>query len=210
MNEFKVKNSDLREKLNIPEKSKVILYASRLENKKYRVCRKLLMGYEKKLLKKFPDVHLLVAGGGLKTNQIKDRINKKINSNRIQYIGNRVDMPDLYAISNYVVGTGRIALEAIFCERPVIAIGSTGTFGLVKPNNLKKALKYYFCDHKSYYPLDKTNIVKAVKKGLLSKKQKLNRSTVLRERVVRNFEVSLVTNELRKIYLKKLQKEEGM
>ncbi|QGQ97523.1 glycosyltransferase [Paenibacillus psychroresistens] len=208
MNEFHAKQSNLRVSLNIPEKSKVILYASRLEDKKYEICKQLLKAFENKLLKEFPNIHFLVAGGGKKTELIKKHIYEKIQSKRIQYIGNRVDMPDLFSISDFVVGTGRVALEAIFCERPVIAIGSAGIFGLVKPENFKKALEYYFCDHKCYQPLNQINIINAVRKGLLSEGQSFHFSKVLKQQVQKRFEASLVTKEILEIYKKKLQEEE--
>ena len=203
-NEFHAKKSNLREKLAIPENAKVILYASRLEYEKYKICKLLLEAYENKITKKFPDVHLLIAGGGLKADKIIKSINKQNKTNHIQYIGNRVDMPEIYSISDYVVGTGRVALEALCCERPVIAIGTYGIFGLVEPDNFDIALKYYFCDHKRYLPLNINNITNAVKKALLHEDEKMQSSKILRQKVQQRFDVSFVCNEICNIYKKKI------
>ncbi|MCR8633015.1 glycosyltransferase [Paenibacillus radicis (ex Xue et al. 2023)] len=202
--EFSVKKSDLREQLDIPEHSKVILYASRLEEKKYEICKLLLMACEQNVFEAFPDVRLLIAGGGMNAEEINTYINQTNSLKRIQYIGNRNDMSDLYSTCDYVVGTGRVALEAISCECPVIAIGTMGTFGLVTPDNFRKAMRYYFCDHKSYLPLEQNSITKAVIEGLCLKEQDIHWSKKMRREVIKRMEISIVTTEIIQIYKKKV------
>jgi len=199
MHEYYAMPTDLRATLGIPESSRVVLYASRLEDRKYKICKRLLIAFKKELLQKFPDVYLLVAGGGEKTGHIVKRI-KTISSERIRYIGNRTDMAELYSMSDYVVGTGRVALEAIACERPVIAIGSKGTLGLVQPSNFRKALRSHFCDHKGHLPLSQTHISKAVRSALQSIFPTRRGLRAMRKQVQNLFEVSRVTNHLLEIY----------
>lgn len=203
MEEFSAKKSNLREQLNIPMEAKVLLYASRLEDEKYEICKFLLRTCVIEVLKVFPDMHVLIAGGGIKANKIDKRINQSIKSKQIQYIGNRIDMSAVYSISDYVVGTGRVALEAISCERPVIAVGTKGVFGLVTPDNFKKAIRYYFCDHKRLLPLDENNMTKAVIKGLNVKNENHYWSEELRQRISEQMEVSRVTNKICEIYKEK-------
>ncbi|MCU6791940.1 glycosyltransferase [Paenibacillus sp. WQ 127069] len=200
MKEFRPYKSNLRRKLNIPNKSKVILYASRLEDTKYEICNLLLDASEEKLLDALPNLYLLIAGGGMNAERIKKRINDKINSKRIQYIGNRKDMSELYSICDYVVGTGRVALEAISCECPVIAIGTEGTFGLVTLDNFNEALNYYFCDHKCYLPMDQKHITKAILDGVHYKVQHANWKKELRQNMKKSMDISIVTKRIFNIY----------
>ena len=48
-----------------------------------------------------------------------------------------------------VVGTGRVAIEAIACKKPVFAAGNNGYFGLLNCDNIENAWRVYFGDHKS-------------------------------------------------------------
>lgn len=194
------KPSDIRKKLDISADSKIVLYASRLEDEKYKICKLLLKAFEKEILPEFPNVQLLIAGGGTKVGNIKKYTKRTTFSKQIQYIGNRKDMPDVYSIGDYVVGTGRVALEAIACECPVIAIGSKGTFGLVTPDNFHIAMKYYFCDHRKYLPLTQNQIGNAVRQCLQSENQNNHWSSTLRQQVQQTFDVTLITNKLRKVY----------
>ena len=206
MREYCAKPTDLRATLAIPDSSRVILYAGRLEDRKYTICKLLLKAFGKGMLREFPDVYLLVAGGGKKTERIVKRI-ERISSKRIRYVGNRTDMAELYSMSDYVVGTGRVALEAIACERSVIAIGSKGTLGLILPGNFRKALRTHFCDHKRHLPLDRTHITKAIRNALQSIFPTRRQRRTMRKQVRNLYEVSLVTNHLLELYKKSILKE---
>lgn len=201
-----IKSSYLREKFFIPENATVVLYASRLEDNKYNICRILLKETKEKLLKEFPDLYLLVAGDGKETIKIKNWIERKSNSKRIKFIGKQLDMPSLYSICDYVIGTGRVALEAMSCECPVIAIGSRGTFGIVRPHNYRKAWEYYFCDHKRYRSLNKSNITHAVRNALRLNLKNSNEGQKGRQFIQQQFYISDVANRLRKIYEKSIRK----
>jgi len=48
--------------------------------------------------------------------------------------------------SSVIIGSGRIAIEALILNRPVIAIGEACTIGLVNQNNLRFALATNFGD----------------------------------------------------------------
>src|SRR5262249_3563945 len=135
---------------------------------KYYICKMLLKSCEESLLRQFPDMVLLVAGGGQKAERIKARIDETAYPDRIRYIGNQLQMAGLYSISDSVVGTGRDALSALSCERPVIAMGSKGIFGLVTPENMSRAMRYYFCDHRALLPMEQTTMTETIESALQS------------------------------------------
>lgn len=196
----KKKKTTLRSDLGIPKNSFVLLYVSRLEDEKYKICKLLLQGTKEQLLKEFPNLHLFVVGDGKRANEIKQWIRTKSKSVRIHFLGKRSDMPDLYTMSDCVVGTGRVALEAMACKRNVIAIGSEGIFGILNGKNLNKGWKYYFGDHRSNHPFSQKAISSLVSAALRSH-QKLKKSAKDgRIFVKKQFNITRVVKQLQKVY----------
>jgi glycosyltransferase involved in cell wall biosynthesis len=58
-------------------------------------------------------------------------------------------MDELYAAVNCVVGTGRVALEAMSFGKPVIAAGSSGMIGVVTPSVHNLAVDTHFSEHEN-------------------------------------------------------------
>ncbi|WP_202078575.1 glycosyltransferase [Caldalkalibacillus salinus] len=147
----------LRQELNIPYDVPLLLYSSRLAWDKLKLCRQFLASASQVKKRYFPQLRIVLVGSGKYEGRIQQLI-QEIHENHqqsfIHFLGARHDMPALYSASNCVVGTGRVALEAMGCERPVIALGTKGFFGLVQPSNYKLAWKTYFCDHKAYLPFN--------------------------------------------------------
>ena len=48
--------------------------------------------------------------------------------------------------ANLVIGAGRVAMEALLCGRPTLAIGEAKAIGLITPERLAKALASNFGD----------------------------------------------------------------
>lgn len=199
--EFKyIKIKNLRNELGIPEKSLVVLYASRLEDEKYKICKLLLQGTKDDLLKKIPNLHLIVAGDGKRANRIQKWIREKSKSDRIHYVGKCLDMSALYSISDCVIGSGRVALEAMACQRTVVAIGSAGMFDIVTPSKFGKAWKYYFGDHKSIRPFNQKVIVSLVKTTLRSRDKWKKWGKAGRLFIKKYFKIDKVVEQLLEIY----------
>jgi len=156
---------ELRHEIGLPDDAKVILYAGRLAYNKAEICRLILLACSEINKTQVQDIHVVVAGTGLKYAEIQQLANKlnKINrKNFIHLIGKRHDMQNCYSSSDCVIGTGRVAIEAMACKRPVIAIGSVGHIGLVDQKNYNETLKYYFGDHDAKYVYSKDLIKKDI------------------------------------------------
>jgi glycosyltransferase involved in cell wall biosynthesis len=98
------------------------------------------------------NIHAFIIGDGPGFNDIKDttdRINNSSNKKFIHLFGERTNMINFYSNSDCVVGTGRVALEAMACGKPLVATGNEGYLGLLTQNNFNEALKGYFADHKA-------------------------------------------------------------
>jgi len=84
------------------------------------------------------NIHAFIIGDGHGFNDIKetaDRINNSSEEEFIHLFGERINMINFYSNSDCVVGTGRVALEAMACGKPLIATGNQGYFVLLTQNN---------------------------------------------------------------------------
>jgi glycosyltransferase involved in cell wall biosynthesis len=78
-------------------------------------------------------------------------------------------MATVYKNADCVVGTGRVALEAMACKRPVVAVGCEGFFGVVNSLNLDEAWACYFGDHSAIQPSSRALIRSAILEVLKGK-----------------------------------------
>ena len=85
-----------------------------------------------------------------KENIIKmaEELNLSLNRKAVHVIGARYDVLSYYLESDLVIGTGRVPLEALSCERAIIAAGSKGCIGIVSEENQEEMWDLYFGDHK--------------------------------------------------------------
>jgi glycosyltransferase involved in cell wall biosynthesis len=142
----------LRKKLDIPEQAKVVLYAGRLSWEKADICRDLINACLKLVTGEHPDLFLLVAGGGKRMEEmilfVEEKC-KEIGKRFVRLDGEVLDMRTYYSICDCVIGTGRVALEALTGEKPLIAVGTKGGIGIVAPHNYEMAWDCWFGDHES-------------------------------------------------------------
>lgn len=188
------KNSGLHKKLGIPRKSKVLLYVSRLEGRKAGICKNFIRAAQHYMDTR-SDVHVVVAGGGPHLNSIRKLAAQK-HSRRIHILGERLDTVPLFSISDVVVGTGRVALEAMSCKRPVIAVGIKGIFGIVKPDNFNMAWKYYFGDHRAKQSADTQKIQRLIAVALRSQNTSARWGKKGRKFVKQKFDISTIVDKL--------------
>ncbi|MFB5191255.1 glycosyltransferase [Alicyclobacillus fastidiosus] len=143
---------DIRQELSIPDSAFVVLSASRISWQKAAVSRLLLQVCTDLKARRVSNLHVMVVGDGNRYHEL-EVFSRKLNARRraefVHLLGKRQDMSRCYAAANVVVGTGRVALEAMACAKPVIAIGEHGYFGLVQPENFASAWSMYFGDHAS-------------------------------------------------------------
>lgn len=194
------KNKKLLEQIGIPRKSKVLLYVSRLEDEKGDVCKNFIRAAQR-YMDKDSNVHVVIVGGGPDLNSVRKLAAKK-HAQRIHILGERLDTVSLFSISDVVIGTGRVALEAMSCKRPVIAIGSKGVFGIVKPENFNVAWKYYFGDHRAKQTADTKRIQRLIDVALHSKESSVIWGVAGREFVKNKFHISSITDKLLSVYQK--------
>jgi glycosyltransferase involved in cell wall biosynthesis len=146
-------HSKLRSDLGIAEDAIVLVYASRLAWGKATACDTLLRAMKDLHQYGWDRLQLIVVGDGPKYEAIHalaSFIQEESGRKFIHMLGKQSQMREYYNAADIVVGTGRVALEAMACEKPVLAIGNHGYYGWVEPDNYEQAWSHYFGDHGSY------------------------------------------------------------
>lgn len=183
-----------RVKYKIPSDASVIGYAGRFTS------RKLPLGIRiSRMLRAFqagrPNVRVMIAGRRAKS-YVKA-------SDRCVVPGLVTKMAGFYRSCDIVVGTGRVALEAMACGKPVIAVGCGGYIGAVTVNNFKRAAKSNFGDHRDY-PAKWTGarFVKDLNKALWRIKRGKVRTIGIRKRMIKRFSGRAMVRKITHLYAK--------
>ncbi|SEO04646.1 glycosyltransferase [Paenibacillus sp. OV219] len=145
-------SSALRAGLRIPDGKKVVVYASRLAWDKAVVCAMLVRAARTIQLNGTIPLHVVIAGTGNQAAaiaELAETVNLECGTSFVHLVGSQMQMRDYYNLGDLVVGTGRVALEAMACGKPVLAIGNHGYFGFVDQPVYDEAWQYYFGDHDS-------------------------------------------------------------
>lgn len=133
----------------VGEEDLVIVHLSRFSHSKGRVALALIEAV-KGLCPQFPGIRLIVAGEGRLFRRITDLANE-VNqgfTKEIVTVSDPILQPErLYNLADLVVGTGRVALEAMACARPLLAVGKFGQVGMVHEQNLRLAIDHNFGDN---------------------------------------------------------------
>ncbi|TYP73951.1 glycosyltransferase [Paenibacillus methanolicus] len=141
-----------RESLGIAPDSQVIVYASRLAWDKASACLMLIRAAHALRQAGRERLRVVIAGDGNQFAAVKElaeAVNAEAGEAFVQLAGNQTEMRRIFNAGDLVVGTGRVALEAMACGKPVLAVGNHGYFGLVRAENREEAWQCYFGDHDS-------------------------------------------------------------
>ncbi|MGL4800946.1 MULTISPECIES: glycosyltransferase [Peptostreptococcaceae] len=202
-------NTNIRNELNIGEDDLIILYCSRLAWGKttvaenlIRVCRDLKRLEEMK-------IHLLVVGDGPDFAKIVNsakRANEILKEEYIHVVGAKTDLNDYYLTCDCVVGTGRVAIEALAYQKPIIASGNHGYFGILDEDNVDKSWSVYFGDHQSSKINNPSYLYKDIK-YIYENKDKLKNSSLTCNVWARNkFDIKITIEQVINIYKNILDK----
>lgn len=149
---IKLNNSNyLHNILDIPLTSKIILYCSRLSFGKAPAAITFLKSFEKIALEN-DNIYAVILGDGDKKifiDSYANNINTFHKKKKVFILGAVYNVNDYYSDSTFVIGTGRVALEAMNCSKPVITLGLNGLVYLVNDSNILDILNSNFGDHSS-------------------------------------------------------------
>lgn len=130
----------MRQALGIPMEDTVIGYAGRFTLTKtkvsIRVCRSLAA-----YATRHRHVHVLIAG-----RKSQEALGAQLGP-RVHVLGTVANMPKFYRNCDVVVGTARVALEAMAAQVPTLALGEARYLGPMTEQNLMEAWKSNYGDH---------------------------------------------------------------
>ncbi len=131
-------HTSFRRRHGVPENAFVIGYAGRFTFDKLALSKKVSA-----VLRKYAAEHggayALIAGRG--------SLGAVPSSSRVKVLGHVPYMPSFYQSCDVVVGTARVALEALSCGVPTIAVGYSRYLGRISPSNFPRAVQTNFGDH---------------------------------------------------------------
>lgn len=194
---------DIRNELKIPEDATILLYASRITWAKAHVCSIFLRACKDLKVGEIPNLHVIVVGDGNKLDEITSlarTIEGICGEAFIHIVGEQNNMHPYYSIADCVVGTGRVALEAMASEKQVVAVGNHGYFGIVDTNNFQEAWSHYFGDHGSKAVCNRHQLSDDLKKILRDTEQLRHNGIKAREIIEEMFNIQTIVKKILKIY----------
>lgn len=203
---YKHENIPIRAQLGIPENAIVLLYASRLSWKKGSNCMTFLRAC-KDIHPDYPTVYVIVAGDGKNKKDIQklaEFIHTLLNKEFIFLVGERLDLEKYYSIADCVIGTGRVALEAMACEKPVLALGNAGYVGLIEKETYEIAWNCYFGDHGAIHKCSRYLLAGDIIRLITNKPKLWSVGGECRQWVLDNFHISKVVQQIITVYDKQL------
>ncbi|MEW9107046.1 MAG: hypothetical protein AB2769_16570 [Paenibacillus sp.] len=117
-------------------------------------------------------------------------------------VGSKKNVRDYLSLADIVVGTGRVALEAMACGKPVLAVGNHGYFGLVTPAAYAQAWDQYFGDHASKCKPSEEVIANALRQAFTHKATLRKIGFQGRQWTLEHFDIHKIVIQLAELYQK--------
>ncbi len=187
-----------RQELGLTKGEFLVTLCSRIAWGKTRVIEDAIHAVEE-LAKNHP-IRLAIVGSGPDSgfvHALAGMVNRRHGQDLILTTGALLDPVDAYRSGDLVIGTARVALEAMSCSRPVIAAGNAGYVGLITPQNLAEAWSLYFGDHDFLENSSAARFQKDIKAVMAGTNIDLEK---VRRLVVKHFSIEQVTQEVEQVY----------
>lgn len=201
--------SAIRREFSLSAETPVIVYAGRLAWEKTDICLRTMDACRGVRQEFAPDLRVFIAGGGdgyAAVSKHATLLNADENVEFITCLGEQLEMNRVFSLADCVVGTGRVALEAMACERVVIAAGCRGMVGVVRPDNYDIAIKYHFGDHKAERPVSEAALAVAMTAILASPDSRAKLESEGRHLVESKFNIHDIAAQFVKLYRKTVKR----
>lgn len=151
-----------------------LVYVSRMDESRAMVAKQLI-NITPELCGEFPDLRIIIVGGGDVFDELKnkaEKINSKLGRTCITMTGARTDINELIAVGDAFIGVSRSALEAMAEEKPVIVAGNEGYIGLFSQEKLELSRENNFCCRGCIMPTEDLLKKDTIKMLKLTKEEK--------------------------------------
>ena len=127
---------------------------------------------------------------------------------RVSFVGYSADVQQVMAESDLVIGAGRVAIEALMCGRPTLAVGEANCVGLVDSSNLAAAMACNFGDiGPANLAIDFSTIAGLVEQGVAQRHCDAEVSAQVRKAYDLRTVVDQLENIYQTVYVSKLRRE---
>jgi len=193
----------IREEFGIQSGTKVISWIGRFSGPRGKIIEEMVEKVFPEILAGAPNRILLIVGGGEKPNTLERKvkaINHRIGRQGIKFTNLRKDIPQICILSDLIIGAGRVALEAMACERVVISVGENKLIGLINPETIEEGIYTNFGDCCGYQPVDWVRLTSAIDEVLNDEKKVEELGKWGRKIVIDQFNLKKVANKVEEIY----------
>ncbi len=182
----------LKKSLNIKADDYILLCVARLDNNKNQG---FLIKVMQQLTQTIPNIHLLLAGRDELNHFYQDMVNEYRLTDRVHFLGNRDDIPELLSISNVVLSASKReglpvnVLEAFAAGKPFVALRGRGTEDLI--TNGENGYVVEFNDYNQFAEC----ILKLYNNKKISKQMGENNL-----KKIKNYDIEVIKKEMLNIY----------
>ena len=198
--------SDVAAEFDLKKDKTRIVYVSRMDTDRSAVAFNLL-NVTPKLCEKYPDLEVVIVGGGDDYNRLVGKINEVngIVGKRVAVATNsRTDINKFVASGDIFIGVSRAALEAMSAEKPVIIAGNEGYIGIFNEDKIDVSIKTNFCCRGCKMPSDEMLYNDIC--NILDSDKVTEMGTYNRQFILGNYSVARMVDDYECAYKKLLEK----
>ena len=125
-----------------------LLFVGRFSGQKGNAIRFLIQKIFPEILREVPELEIEIASSAPspKDTALIHRFNEIANRSAIKVLESVLDMPNCYRNATVVLGSGRVAMEAMACAKPIVTIGESSAPGLLTETKFDAAFDSNFGD----------------------------------------------------------------
>ena len=164
-----------------------------------------------KIFEQYKNVEFHIIGGMNEKSKIIpaiERTNRSVGTDFIIAKGFSSNVEHVYRDSDLIVGSGRVAMEALACGSPVVSIGESNDIGIISSETEREALITNFGDLDARRPIDVERSVNAILSAL--EHPELISGEWGRKFIESNFEINNVSAQINVVYAEAIAKKKGV
>ncbi|GMA61040.1 glycosyltransferase [Alicyclobacillus fastidiosus] len=148
----------------------VVAYVGRFEGQKANVAKKVIAA-SRLLAYDHPTFQVILHGVGPARPQLirkANQANQRLGRQCIRFVPTKQLVQTTYHTADLVIGSGRVAMEAMASGKPVIGMGNAGYVGIIDRNNIHTAVDGNFGDHSAPFSSTPKLLARDIKRLLKS------------------------------------------
>jgi len=192
-------------------KKKIVSFVGRLSGFKGDTLLIIVEKIFPRVFERYQNVEFHIIGGMNEKSKIIPAISRTNTAVGTEFIiakGFSKDVESIYRDSNVIVGSGRVAMEALACGSPVISIGESNYVGIISEETKSEALITNFGDLDARRPIDVERSVDAILFALEHPEQISGEWG--RKFIEENFEINAVSGQMNAVYTEAIAKKKGI